>query len=340
MNAMVSISLLVITRFIIFLSLPLVCHGLANKLIDDIKFRFLGGTGSVQELDPGTATLQRLRLESDTTPRPFSARPEKIPGLFLASIPAFLRLGSGVFAVGYEVRLTAKDESQYAAATFNDVQLQETCEEGRTSQLKPLLIYEFESCPFCRKVREAVSMLSLNATYCPCPDNGSIYRPRIKAAFGNKATFPVLEDPNTGVTLFESDKILEYLFKTYGTGHIPWLLQGPLVPVSAALGLVWQGGSFRRSSNPPELPLELWGYEGSPFCKLVRERLCEYEIAHTQVSCPRGSPNRQLMLSQKGRFQVPYIEDPNTGVQLFETEAILEYLEKMYGVKDTPIKYL
>lgn len=245
-----------------------------------------------------------------------------------------------MFAIGYKVRLTPKDDSKYTAGALNDFQLQETCDGGRTLQIKPLLIYEFESCPFCRKVREAVSMLSLNATYFPCPKGGSIYRPAIKGKFGNQATFPFLDDPNTGVTLFESDKILEYLFKTYGTGYIPWLLKGPIVPVSAALGLVWQGGSSRRSSNPPTLPLEFWGYEGSPFCKLVRERLCEYEIAHTQVSCPRGSPNRQLMLSKKGRFQVPYIEDPNTGVRLWETEAILEYLEKLYGVEETTVKYL
>lgn len=30
-------------------------------------------------------------------------------------------------------------------------------------------------------------------------------------------------------------------------------------------------------------------------------------------------------------LQVPYIEDPNTGVAMFESSAIVEYLEKTYG---------
>lgn len=29
--------------------------------------------------------------------------------------------------------------------------------------------------------------------------------------------------------------------------------------------------------------------------------------------------------------QVPYLEDPNQGVYLFESAAICEYLEKTYG---------
>lgn len=80
-------SLILNMRVIIFLFFPLICHGLVNKIIDNMKFRFLGGKRVAEELDPGASTLQFLQLKSDTTPRPFSARPEKIPGLFLASIP-------------------------------------------------------------------------------------------------------------------------------------------------------------------------------------------------------------------------------------------------------------
>ena len=29
--------------------------------------------------------------------------------------------------------------------------------------------------------------------------------------------------------------------------------------------------------------------------------------------------------------QVPFLEDPNTGVCMFESKAIIEYLEKTYG---------
>jgi glutathione S-transferase len=33
----------------------------------------------------------------------------------------------------------------------------------------------------------------------------------------------------------------------------------------------------------------------------------------------------------KQDIQVPYLEDPNTGAQLFESEAIVDYLNKHYG---------
>lgn len=252
-------------------------------------------------------------------------------------------MGSGVFANGYGISLTTRRPSEYTILAFGDYQVKETSQPGRTTQVEPLILYEFEGCPFCRKVREAVSILGLTVTYRPCPQNGSTFRREIKSQFGPDATFPFLQDPNTGIQLFESDQILDYVFRTYGNGEIPWTLRGGAwFPLTAGLGLVWRGGgSRRRNALPaPSQPLLLWSYEGSPFTKLVRERLCELELPHTQVSCPRGSPNRQKMLEEKGRFQVPYIEDPNTGVKLWESEAIVEYLQKMYGVKDSPVKYM
>lgn len=48
-------------------------------------------------------------------------------------------------------------------------------------------------------------------------------------------------------------------------------------------------------------------------------------------TCARGSPKRQELLDRRGHFQVPYIEDPNTGVAMFESKDIVEYLKKTYG---------
>jgi glutathione S-transferase len=187
-------------------------------------------------------------------------------------------------------------------------------------------------------------MLSLPVTFRPCPKGGRIYRPEIKSTYGDKATFPFLVDPNNGVKMFESQAIIEYLFKVYGQGNIPWTLaDSSWVTLTAGLGMLTRGaaGSFYRPSTFVNLrPLRLYSYEGSSFCKLVRERLCELEISHTQISCPRGSLNRQELFERTGRFQVPYIEDDNTGVQLFESEAICEYLEKQYGVPLSSVDYI
>ena len=37
---------------------------------------------------------------------------------------------------------------------------------------RALELYEFEACPYCRKVREALSVLDLDADVYPCPKRG------------------------------------------------------------------------------------------------------------------------------------------------------------------------
>jgi len=79
-------------------------------------------------------------------------------------------------------------------------------------------------------------------------------------------------------------------------------------------------------------PIVFYGYEASPFCKIVKERLNELEIPHLYKSCARGSSKRDELFLKTGYFVVPYIEDPNTGVSLFESVDILKYLDETYSV--------
>src|SRR5437870_3340657 len=81
--------------------------------------------------------------------------------------------------------------------------------------LERLELYEFESCPFCRKVRDALTELDLEATIYPCPKGGTVYRPKA-IGMGGKKQFPYLVDPNTGTRMYESDDIIAYLYATYG----------------------------------------------------------------------------------------------------------------------------
>jgi glutathione S-transferase len=39
------------------------------------------------------------------------------------------------------------------------------------------------------------------------------------------------------------------------------------------------------------------------------------------------------MVDKTGRFQVPFIVDHNTGIEMFEGAEIVEYLESVYTVK-------
>ncbi len=86
---------------------------------------------------------------------------------------------------------------------------------------KPIKLYEFEGSPFCRRVREVITLLNLDVEIYPCPKGGEKYRQIVKQK-GGKKQFPFLIDENTGDQLYESQDIIHHLFKHYGkTGQTP-----------------------------------------------------------------------------------------------------------------------
>eukprot|EP00871_Galdieria_phlegrea_P000051 jgi/Galph1/1046/GphlegSOOS_G5875.1 len=220
--------------------------------------------------------------------------------MFFSSLASLPRLGTGAFVVGYRADRSSQGISEYSEKLPN------------IRPQKPLELYEFEACPFCRKVREALSMLDL--------DGLSILVQKM---------FPYLVDPNTGFSTYESDDIVEYLFKTYGDGRVPIALAlGFMTNLTSSLSSAFRldKGVRYRYSIVPEKPLELWSYEPSPFCRLVREVLCELELPYLLHNVARGSVKRKELKRLTGTFQVPYLVDPNTQTSMFESANIVEYL--------------
>ncbi|MDB4932186.1 MAG: hypothetical protein JWM10_4670 [Myxococcaceae bacterium] len=202
---------------------------------------------------------------------------------------------------------------------------------ARPAQL--LELYEFEACPFCRKVREMLTVLDLDARIYPCPKGGERFRPRAKE-LGGRAMFPYLVDPNTGTALYESDDINRYLAKTYGDGTVPLALSlGPLTALSSSLGSAFRLGHGGRAapSKAPAQPLELYSFEVSPYCRLAREALCELELPYVLHNVGKGSPKRAAFAELSGKMMVPYLVDPNTGAAMFESGDIVAYLRATYG---------
>jgi glutathione S-transferase len=197
---------------------------------------------------------------------------------------------------------------------------------------KPLELYEFEACPFCRRVREALSMLDLSAVIHPCPKGGTRFRPEVVRR-GGKAQFPYLVDPNSGAELYESKAIVRYLAETYGDGTLPLLDGlGPIDAASAAVAfLVRPTRSQARPGRLPAKRLELWSFEASAYCRIVREALCELELPYLLHNVAKKSPSRPAFVTRSGRMMVPYLADPNGGRELFESADIVRYLEKTYG---------
>jgi glutathione S-transferase len=197
----------------------------------------------------------------------------------------------------------------------------------------PIELYEFEGCPFCRRVREALTLLDLEAFVRPCPKGGRRFRDELRR-LGGKAQFPYMKDPNTGEAIYESGDIVDYLFARYGEGPPPALLRASVFSTLAvSVSGLGRGtaGSYVRASRPPEEPLELFSFEASPFCRLVRESLCELEIPYLLHNVARGSARREAFMARSGRMQVPYLVDPNRSVAMFESAEIIEYLQTTYA---------
>lgn len=217
-----------------------------------------------------------------------------------------------------------------------------------------LTLYDMEGCPHCRRVREVLTALGLDAQIYPCPTGGKRFRAQAQRA-GGKQQFPLLVDPNTNTTMYESADIVDYLFRTYAGRVTPSAYRpGKFGALLGSLASAARGarGTQARSAQHPRKPLELWSFESSPYSRLVRERLTELELPYVLHNIgkeqfadmgpavmrvkpgpytPLPGGRREKLLAQLGRIQVPYLEDPNTGTKMYESSDIIEYLEHQYA---------
>lgn len=218
---------------------------------------------------------------------------------------------------------------------------------------KILKLYEFEGCPFCRLVREVLTELDLDVLIQPCPKGGLRFRPEVIAK-GGKTQFPWLEDDNTGARLYESEDIIAYLFETYADRPVPlrWRAHMLQVAGSLAASACRMGHGLRaKTGRAPEQPLVLYSFEASPYARLVREALSEMELPYILrnagrlqwrdwvlpnvrekfgISSESEQRNRQYLNHNFERVTIPFLEDPNTGAAMGESEAILAYLRGTY----------
>jgi len=85
-----------------------------------------------------------------------------------------------------------------------------------------------------------------------------------------------------------------------------------------------------KRKGPPQ-PLELYDFEGCPYCRKVREVLCELDLDYIAHPVAHGSARRLELRKRGGKVQVPYLVDPNTGAAMYESDDIIAYLNKTYG---------
>ncbi|KDO43148.1 hypothetical protein CISIN_1g019273mg [Citrus sinensis] len=188
-----------------------------------------------------------------------------------------------------------------------------------------LQLFEFEACPFCRRVREAITELDLSVELSGCMNR-----------------FPFLIDPNTGVSMYESGDIVNYLFQQYGKGRSPstGLLESTLITgwmptiFRAGRGMtLWE----KARPDPPSKKLELFSYENNPYARIVREALCELELPYILQNVGDGSSRTKLLVDITGSKEVPYLIDPNTSTQIGDYKKILSYLFQSYSASPSPV---
>ena len=216
-----------------------------------------------------------------------------------------------------------------------------------------LELYEYEYCPYCRLVREVLTELDLDALIYPCPEGGERYR-TIMETTGGKQQYPYLVDPNTGKSLYESQDIIAYLYKTYkGKNTVPRAHKTNLLGSYVSTLSRGYRGKTAQPSKQPEQPLVLYSFESSPFSRLVRERLCELELPYILRNTGKASMkdlgppvvrkvlfpdlpvsgrNRIELMERTGKVQLPYLIDPNTNTEMFESEEIMDYLQATYAL--------
>lgn len=219
---------------------------------------------------------------------------------------------------------------------------------------RALMLFDREDDAECRLVREALTELNLDVSIIPCPKHGGRFTADLFALSGSKQV-PYLYDPNIDYGSRGSRQIVEYLFQQYRGETPPAALLPSLSGVIRAnlASVVRLTGSLdARPSKEPEEPLVLYSFESSPYARLVRERLCQLELPYRLINLgkqqwaemgpakmrlkpgkykPLPNTKRDVFLKKYGRVQVPFLIDPNTGTEMFESADIIAYLDSTYA---------
>ena len=100
------------------------------------------------------------------------------------------------------------------------------------------------------------------------------------------------------------------------------------------------GISANTAAEQPVKLLELYEFEGCPYCRLVREVLTELNLDAMIYPCPkRGERFRPRVIELGGKAQFPFVVDPNNGRQMYESLDIIAYLYDTYARRPLPLKW-
>lgn len=79
----------------------------------------------------------------------------------------------------------------------------------------------------------------------------------------------------------------------------------------------------------PDQMLEVYQFEGCPFCSKVRQKMNDLGLDFIARSVDPHDRSRVEEIS--GQTGVPVLKDPNTSTVMPESDDIVEYLDEHYG---------
>ena len=182
---------------------PFSSNSKSTKFKREVSYEKQSSTQAPTRIVSPLPKVEKVQL-SGSIPRRFYVAPSNYFDLATASAQFLFRLGSGAFVDGYKPEIVQEVSGGDGTYSILRVFGQKVKEAGKELQVKPkrlIEIYEFEGCPFCRKVREAVSILDMDVLFKPCPRGGTNFRLQTKK-LGGKMQFPYMVDPNTGVSMY------------------------------------------------------------------------------------------------------------------------------------------
>ena len=164
---------------------------------------------------------------------------------------------------------------------------------------KTLILYEYNGCPFCQRVRAVISQLDLDVEVRPTPrvtvkvygqNSDSRFRPEVQEK-GGQSMYPFFIDPNTNTQMYDSGKIIDYLNENYGGKQAlsPFsdLSISQIMKRSLRVSLFF--GVIRVPSKLPEKPMVLYAAQGDASSILVFDALSCLELPYWWRSCAKNS---------------------------------------------------
>ncbi len=79
----------------------------------------------------------------------------------------------------------------------------------------------------------------------------------------------------------------------------------------------------------PDQMLEVYQFEGCPFCSKVRQKMTDLGIDF--IARAVDPDDRSRVEEVSGQTNVPVLVDPNEDVVMPESDDIVEYLEEQYA---------